>query len=118
MARFMGWKYYGEGYHDNSDRYFHNGAMNLDGDIIECSWDEWAQLIPVIEKMNEFGVWTLRPGFARFESYKGVVDDSRKFSFQKSIGDFETENDEPAEWVFITACVCLDFIKWNNNQNK
>lgn len=76
----------------------------------------WGWIIPVVEKMSEFGVWTLRPGFAAFESYGGELRTTHKFKFIKSTTDFETDDDSPIEWVFIVACVCLDGIKWYNRQ--
>jgi hypothetical protein len=71
-----------------------------------------------VEKISEYGNWLLRPGFAMFQNYEGEQKQSKRFKFIKHTGDFEEVNGEPVEWIFIIACVCLDFIKWYNRQKQ
>lgn len=83
------------------------------------SWD-W--LMPVVEKIKEYGKWTLQPGFATLELYRelagyGNIESKRKM-FSTSQMDWETENDEPVEWVFMVHHIVVKFIQWNNTQKK
>lgn len=89
---------------------FETWCLNAD---YNTSWD-W--IMPVVERINEYGIWTIRPGFAMFENYNGELRNTHLFKFIKSTQDFEEVNGEPVEWCFIVACVCIDFIKWYNTK--
>lgn len=74
------------------------------------SWD-W--LMPVVEKMADFGCWNIRPNDVRFEDW----GPDKKFSFHTSQMDWERDDEEPVEFAFLVWHVAVKGIQWYN-QNK
>ena len=75
------------------------------------SWD-W--LMPVVDKINKIGVWTLRPGFAMVQNPEGELRPEKKFKFIKSDSDFEEIDGNSVDWIVIVHSVAVKFIKWYN----
>jgi hypothetical protein len=76
---------------------------------------EW--IMPVVFKTGERGLWTLRPDYAAIQSYKAVTEKKNQFMFISSQMDWEREDGEPVEWVFIIFSVVVQFITWYNSQS-
>lgn len=79
--------------------------------------DSWNKLMPVVERIKEFGKWTLEPDFAKLELYRELGIGNRpkeRVKFFTSQMNWETENDEPVEWIFLVHHIVVQFIKWYN----
>lgn len=93
-----------------------------DTDLKYHSSFDW--LMPVVEKIAEYGKWQLQPGFATLTLYRelGIGNkasrcDKKKFSSSEM--DWERDDGEPVGWAFIIFSVVVQFIKWlNNTQTK
>lgn len=97
---------------------FKDGAWeskNYFNPLYHTSWD-W--LMPVVEKLNEVGVWTIRPGFVCFESHKGEQTPERKFKFTTSTMDWEREDDEAVEFIFLVFNIVTKAVTWYNTQQQ
>lgn len=92
----------------NSQRKFH---FTIEEAEYHTSWD-W--LMPVVEKIGEFGVWNIRPGCVQLENYRGERSAENMFKFSSRTMDWETEFDEPIEFKFLVWHICVKFIKWYN----
>lgn len=94
----------------------HNGLMEETNARFDSSFD-W--IMPVVEKLNEYGVWTIRPGYVRFESSKGELLKKRKFLYHTAQMDWETEDDEPVTFVFLIWSVVVSAIlRYNTHINS
>jgi hypothetical protein len=91
-------------------------CYNETGLKYDRSWD-W--LMPVVEKIKEYGKWTIEPGFATLELYRelsgyGNIESKRK-RFSTSQMDWQTEFDEPVEWVFLVHNIVVQFLKYSSD---
>jgi hypothetical protein len=73
-------------------------------------------IMPVVEKMSDYGVWTLRPDFAAFENYKGELRPEKQFHFNTSQMDWETDDEEPVKWAFLIHSIVVKYLTWLNSQ--
>lgn len=107
LAEFIGWKVCQEEDCKNDPKHYRIGGYNWQvTNVSDMKFDHSLDyLLPVIEKMNIYGTWTLRPGYAYFESHM------ENFKCIKSVLDFEEDYGEAVPWVFIIACVCVEFVK-------
>lgn len=82
---------------------------------------DWNRLMPVVEKIAEYGKWELQPGFATLTLYpelgignKKSIHDKKRFSTSEM--DWEREDGEPVGWAFLTFSVVVQFITWYNKK--
>jgi hypothetical protein len=75
----------------------------------------WNKLMPVVEKMHEYGLWNIRPQFVSFTSHQSEQKMERKFIFYTSQVDWETEDDEPVEFIFLVRHIVIQFLTWLKN---
>lgn len=78
------------------------------------SWD-W--LMPVVEKINEYGIWVIRPDYVSIRSYDGELSPEKQFDFNTDKGKWSTADDEPVPFIFLVHSIVAQFIKWYNSQN-
>lgn len=85
--------------HDEPELYYHS------------SWD-W--LMPIVERADEYGVWTIRPGYVSFKSFNGELRKERIFHFNTSQMDWEAEDGEPVAFIFLLYSVVVKFLTWQS----
>lgn len=99
IAEFMGCKWLGEGYHDNSDTNFHQGIKDQDGDIVEAQYGtSWDWLMPVVEKISNIHPSICNGEMLAIARYKAAT------SLPMST---------PIDIVYKAV---VEFIKWYNQQ--
>lgn len=76
---------------------------------------DWNELMPVVEKIAQYGQFFMMTGYqVRLESFKPTLKDEKNFSFSSSQMDWEKEDGEPVELIFLVREVVIQFIQWYN----
>jgi hypothetical protein len=117
IAEFMGGKFY-----EDTPTILETHIVSPAGNAIKCidklryhfSFD-W--LMPVVEKTDEYGVWTIRPGYVSFKSYNGELREGRMFHFNTSQMNWETTDGEPVAFIFLLYSIVVKYLTWRNRQS-
>lgn len=72
-------------------------------------------LMPVVEKMDEFGIWCIRPNNITFQSWAAQ---EKQFHFHTSQMDWEKADEEPVEFIFLIWHIVVKGIQWYNTTHS